>query len=478
MSAAPALSSAAAREEIAARYRAVWTRASDIRDHLPTLRWYAAQCERVTELGTRAGTSTTALLAAEPKSLACYDLQRHENLRELERIAGGLGVEFRFTAADVREVEIAPTDLLFIDTYHHHDQLTIELARHAPKAGRFIILHDTMTFGWKGENGTSGDGLLTALHEFLYRHREWSILESVPHNNGLTVLGRGPQAGAPRLPPPQYGVERAGRTLDFSEALDRPETILPETPRLGVVVGTYASVPYVHLQLEARRRLYPEVPLLVHDDASARGAELRALCADYGAEFESNLQRGEHDKGDLSVFLGGLLWARERGLDLLVKWSRRFLPLRDWRPELLALARASQYPTYSSWTRHLRFGFRTECTALAVEAWFRGGATAGLAQGICGRHPGLVEAFVHNLARQLATGRCRHALAYDHAHGYRPGEIDGYAVWPFLGFDRATRYPEFLWYDSASPAEYAALAREWDLPYAPADFGKVEGLRQ
>ena len=42
----------------------------------------------------------------------------------------------------------------------------------------------------------------------------------------------------------------------------------PEHPPFALVIGTFASTAYIHLQLEARRRLYPEVPLLVHDDGS------------------------------------------------------------------------------------------------------------------------------------------------------------------------------------------------------------------
>ncbi len=53
-----------------------------------------------------------------------------------------------------------------------------------------------------------------------------------------------------------------------------------QTPkaRVGVVVGTFAALPYVHLQLEARRRRWPGVPMLVHDDASPQQADLSALC--------------------------------------------------------------------------------------------------------------------------------------------------------------------------------------------------------
>ena len=50
--------------------------------------------------------------------------------------------------------------------------------------------------------------------------------------------------------------------------------LLGINPRVEATVGTFAAVPYIHLQLEARRRLYPHVPLLVHDDGSPVRAEV------------------------------------------------------------------------------------------------------------------------------------------------------------------------------------------------------------
>jgi hypothetical protein len=40
--------------------------------------------------------------------------------------------------------------------------------------------------------------------------------------------------------------------------------LLVGTPKIALVVGTFAAVPYVHLHLEARRRLYPDIGMLVH----------------------------------------------------------------------------------------------------------------------------------------------------------------------------------------------------------------------
>jgi len=172
---------------------------SDIHEHLPTLRRYAAECTHVTELGVRTVVSTWAFLAGLQRGgryttrLTSYDLEappKHGgNLDEVYVAAGHAGIMFSFFEADDRQLGLGPTDLLFIDTWHVYEQLQIELRLHADCARKYIILHDTQTFGIAGE--TPGHkGLLPALQEFLESHPEWTVRERFTNNNGLTVLER------------------------------------------------------------------------------------------------------------------------------------------------------------------------------------------------------------------------------------------------------------------------------------------------
>ena len=99
-------------------------------------------------------------------------------------------------------MEIEPTDLLFIDTLHTYTQLSQELKLHASKVKKYIILHDTTTYGFKPEpsdwqtenimeNYVYNDkGLWPAVTEFLDSNRSWIVLEKRENNNGLTVLKR------------------------------------------------------------------------------------------------------------------------------------------------------------------------------------------------------------------------------------------------------------------------------------------------
>ena len=177
------------------KYQEHCARPSDINQHLPTLRRYAQECRTVVEMGVRTIVSTWAFLAARPASLVSVDYihprDHGGNLEEVYALVEGEGIAFNFLQADTREIEIAPTDLLFIDTWHVYEQLKVELERHASKVQKFIILHDTVTFGECGE--TAGHrGLQPALQEFLETDegKKWQVGEVFTNCNGLTVLQR------------------------------------------------------------------------------------------------------------------------------------------------------------------------------------------------------------------------------------------------------------------------------------------------
>lgn len=162
---------------------------SDIQGHLNYLYRLASTVEHITEFGTRSAQSTCAFLYARPKRLLCYDLDRSERIATLEGAAREWAVDFAFHQADVLTVEIEPTDLLFIDTWHVEQQITEELRRHADRARRYLVFHDTETFGLQGE--TAGHaGIWPAIAAFVRQNPQWLLLHHFPHSNGLTVLSR------------------------------------------------------------------------------------------------------------------------------------------------------------------------------------------------------------------------------------------------------------------------------------------------
>lgn len=174
-------------DDVERKYRNAIQECGDIRDHLPTLRYYATQSNHVTEMGVRFVCSSWALLAGRPQRMISYDVKRSPEMAELERI-GHAVCDFQLKICDVLSIDIEETDLLFIDTRHTYEQLSQELARHAPRAKRWIVLHDTETFGTRGEDDLE-PGIWRAVEE-LVATGDWSVVQRFNHCNGLTVLAR------------------------------------------------------------------------------------------------------------------------------------------------------------------------------------------------------------------------------------------------------------------------------------------------
>lgn len=160
---------------------------SDINEHCPILMALASVHKHVTEFGVRYGTSTVAFLAGKPTKLVSYDMHRQIEVDAFKKMAPE--TEFVFIEADTLSVDIEETDLLFIDTLHTAKQLSAELFRHAGKVRRTIVMHDTETFGYLGEDGSAG-GLKMALNGFLASSGDWATARHFTNNNGLTVLLR------------------------------------------------------------------------------------------------------------------------------------------------------------------------------------------------------------------------------------------------------------------------------------------------
>jgi len=191
---------------ITAHYDRLVKTPSDINEHLPTLKKYGSECKHITEMGVRSVVSTWAFLEAKPNRLVSIDINPCP-ISEAAQLAKAEGIDFEFIQADTSNpnLDIEPTDLLFIDTWHVYDQLKVEFKLHSSKAKKYIILHDTTTFGEVGESTWSNlvidvasgkmiparyKGLWYAVEEFVKSNIEWTIKERYTNNNGLTILER------------------------------------------------------------------------------------------------------------------------------------------------------------------------------------------------------------------------------------------------------------------------------------------------
>ena len=178
-------------------FRKLSTTPSDINEHLPTLRRYAERCDVVVELGVRYIVSTWAFVAAKPKKLISVDIVDPDThpagkgcrLEHVQQACRETGTDFQFLLEDSRYADLPEHDLLFIDTIHNYAVLKEELRIQSPKTRNYIILHDTVAFGYRNEVGR-GPGINKAIKEFLAANADWQVREVFPNNNGLTVLAK------------------------------------------------------------------------------------------------------------------------------------------------------------------------------------------------------------------------------------------------------------------------------------------------
>lgn len=187
--------------KILRKYNELKLKPSDINEHLVTLKEYAERCDHVTEMGVRDVVSTYAFLASQPQKMVSYDINYSACIEDAKQMANEKGLDFNFIQADVLKIDIEETDLLFIDTLHIYSQLKKELDLHANKVRKYLIFHDTVTYGhkdeptdWQTDNIMENyevkdkKGLMTAISEFLADNKEWSIEAAFGNNNGLLIL--------------------------------------------------------------------------------------------------------------------------------------------------------------------------------------------------------------------------------------------------------------------------------------------------
>jgi len=201
------------------QYRKCAKRKSDINEHISTLREYASKCESVFETGVRSVCSSWAFAKglmennSETKDYLINDIYSFP--RQIVDVSAKAGINIEMKIVNNLELKFEREyDLTFIDTWHVYKQLANELDAFSPITKKYIILHDTTTFGENSEyclinnykelfdyesdmivkSGYSEEdckkGLWLAVEEFLEKNKEWELEKRFTNNNGLTILRR------------------------------------------------------------------------------------------------------------------------------------------------------------------------------------------------------------------------------------------------------------------------------------------------
>lgn len=163
---------------------------SDINEHIETLYEYAKKCKRIAEFGVRNVVSSYALAHSRPEKLICVDINTNENVKNFTEECSNENINMVFHQSSTLDYMLEEVDMLFIDTLHTYNQLSKELELHHDKVKKYILFHDTITFGNKNEDNdiTPPCGLIPAIRNFLNNNKDWKEEKTYINNNGLTIL--------------------------------------------------------------------------------------------------------------------------------------------------------------------------------------------------------------------------------------------------------------------------------------------------
>lgn len=422
------------RDELQRRFEHATIEAGDIYEHMHTLQYYATKCDSILELGVSHPVSTFAFLyglvqgaasfvsdsrathshAATRPRLRSVDIIRQRSVEPVHRLAAENGVQFSYEISNSLDLDLSDTlpsvvvaadghvnqtqslspstssysvDLTFIDTWHVYGQLKRELQKFAPVTRKWIILHDTETYGLLGESykGThmnstaqaisSGfpvielvKGLQTAITEFLKTNHDWRSEVTRKGNNGLVILKR--VAGQPWLHPNTFADNTVNKDRHFPMGSNEVAALLQrpvlESEKVHLFLVTFVMdaplsiyPPQVRYQqtietVKSIRNHYPDAIILILDGSSAAlqgyqvpGADLSVLFSD-----PSQLQANNKGVGEtllLQEFLQSTLFATlQPFVSMVHKLSARYVLNSSTDPATVT-ATANPIPASTSW---------------------------------------------------------------------------------------------------------------------------------
>jgi hypothetical protein len=247
-----------------------------------------------------------------------------------------------------------------------------------------------------------------------------------------------------------------------------PDLTYSGPPKVGVTLAVAGNPSFLHLHLASLRRYCGDLPVLVHDDCSADRGELLRLCREYNADFQTSnrhvggVTNGYH--GDLAAMYGGIAWGERNGLDLVVKFSRRFVPLHNWLPGLSDLAERTQGLTFSNVSKFVHLQFRTDCFAVHPATWVKVGALAQLEYWMRRQDPFHPEPRMHEIAKLVERFGSRE---YNRQRHNNP--VEGYVAWPMMG-DHTEPFNGSVVHRGHGVMNFLSASQTLGLPYGADDF--------
>lgn len=228
--------------------------------------------------------------------------------------------------------------------------------------------------------------------------------------------------------------------------------------RIGQVIVTYGAPALVDLQLAAS----PKLPSFVWDDGSGDG-RLPEVCRRHGAAFDAAPAPVGHHPGAMLGAERGI--AAMSSMDWVFVRMRRFVPLYDWRDDLLAAAARSPLPCLGTRDRTMTFEVRFDAWAVRPAAWRASGAAGVLLRDLYGPHhdyPNSHACLYWAMQRASGRGDGRGVVLDNPPFG---------SLMPIVSADRHRPGERpVLWRHHSRTADYATAGAALGLGWAASDY--------
>jgi GT2 family glycosyltransferase len=168
------------------RFEEIKKNSSDINELVEDIFNHTKGCNIAVSLGIMKGDAAFALLLGCQHHISIDSNASRDTLNFLNDYFGSKSSSIIQNTYD--PIDLEEFDVLFVDSAHTADCVEKELKTHAYKVNKFIIFHDTHTFGDVGEDG--GEGIKKPIYDFLSNNQEWKIIYEANNNNGLIILAK------------------------------------------------------------------------------------------------------------------------------------------------------------------------------------------------------------------------------------------------------------------------------------------------
>lgn len=253
-------------------------------------------------------------------------------------------------------------------------------------------------------------------------------------------------------------------------------------PTIGVVIGTYGDLSFVDLQLYFLKNINHIDNILIHDDCSPDKDQLKKLAEQYNVDFYSTPNKMWYQKdigsiGELDCIYQGLLWAKSKNIDILVKIDSKLLPCFNWVENLKQSAILSEANTFSSYCTKELYNFRSECIGFNVNNWSTDYPLQGFSWGIENQCTVLTNIWIHELAKTISGNNYSNKWK-EYCNNNKNGYLhSGYYIWTdILGTNKYTnenRHDNVLYKTYSKKEDYLNISKQiFGNKYNLEDFNK------